>query len=278
MTDATFIESLLAIATSDLQASTLLYNQRQYLQSTFYLQQSIEKANKALVLYCDFLKPPDVRHVGHDYTRIHNRIVISQLQQWEQFDKEDEAVTLFMDALSKATHFDYGAYRKSLETTLQTIPILQKAEFSEEELLEIIDQIEDEYKTELLQKEDLRHSLTQKANEIVASVCAELQKNYREVSKHLFEELYNKNETLKFIVELTRNMLEAQQNLYKATITLSILGFVTSPLVSKVRYPYLETNHIPETLFTQQHPYIKYQPKLLELTSFAMRDLRYYIT
>ena len=51
MTNEDFLISLIEIAKSDLAASKLLFDNGLYLQSTFYLQQGVEKGNKAFAIF-----------------------------------------------------------------------------------------------------------------------------------------------------------------------------------------------------------------------------------
>lgn len=51
------ISDLLKLSETDLKSSRILYYSGQYPQSVFLFQQSTEKANKAIGLMVDFLKP-----------------------------------------------------------------------------------------------------------------------------------------------------------------------------------------------------------------------------
>ena len=71
---ATF--SLLDIAYSDLNASIILFENKFYPQSIFYMQQAVEKSIKQLGVYNGVVKPSDLqKDIGHKTEKIFKRVV-----------------------------------------------------------------------------------------------------------------------------------------------------------------------------------------------------------
>lgn len=73
MTNEDFLNSLIEIAKSDLASSKLLFDNGLYLQSTFYLQQGVEKANKAFAIFNEIIKADEIRKLGHDHIELHKK-------------------------------------------------------------------------------------------------------------------------------------------------------------------------------------------------------------
>jgi len=83
---------ILIIAKDDLISSHTLFRKGLYPQSLFFLQQSIEKANKALALDCGIIKPDDLhKEIGHNTYKIYNKYL----------KKEMETINILSEAINK---------------------------------------------------------------------------------------------------------------------------------------------------------------------------------
>lgn len=72
------IPKLLEIAESDLEASNTLYEKGFYPQSVYMLEQSVEKANKALGLFTGIIDSSQLKDVSHFSPDIFIRMMIAQ--------------------------------------------------------------------------------------------------------------------------------------------------------------------------------------------------------
>jgi HEPN domain-containing protein len=77
---------MIEMARSDIRASKSLYRDGIFLQSLFSLQQAVEKANKAIGIWAEYIDPDKTRDVGHDHLKIHSKVVdfnIYMVQTWQ---------------------------------------------------------------------------------------------------------------------------------------------------------------------------------------------------
>jgi HEPN domain-containing protein len=74
--------TLLLISKTDLEASKLLYFNKNYSQAIFFLQQSIEKATKCLGLMANIIKEDELqRKISHTPTKIYQKLINEQIKK-----------------------------------------------------------------------------------------------------------------------------------------------------------------------------------------------------
>ena len=145
MDNTDFFKSLIAIAQSDFAASKTLYDNGFYLQSTFYLQQGIEKANKVFGLFGNFFEAAESKQLGHNHTNLHKKVINHQIEQVKVFNDKRAEVKPFVDAITKELDFDYNKYIKTLESARHIkdqIKDFNVITITEDELLDVIEEIQ----------------------------------------------------------------------------------------------------------------------------------------
>jgi len=278
MTKEEFLNSLIEIGKSDLDASKLLYDNGYYLQSTFYLQQGIEKANKAFGLFGEYLEAKDMRKLGHDHVEIHKKIINHQLNQAKVFEDKNLQVQKVLQTISKQTKFDYTNYKYTLESSryikeeMKSFNIIHLSEDELTELISEIGNVDSEMDFEINITEPTIHQLKLKFRNWIYSLFKNLKKIDPTIDMEEVKTLFNKTETLNEIVNATIMVIEYQKRLKSSFVKLYILGFITSSLAS-VRYPDINSGFNPITTFTKNHPLISKQPKFHHLAATSLDNL-----
>jgi HEPN domain len=277
MTTEDFLNSLIQIAKSDLAASQLLFDNRLYLQSTFYLQQGVEKGNKAFAIFNEFIKADEIKHLGHDHIELHKKGINSQLSKLKILKNDRTEVREFIDTIASHTNVDYKGHIKSLEDSRNIKNDWQKfniIEITAEELAGLIDEIDFEIdepaNTSIEASDKLVKQLREKFQGFIVPLVQELKNKYPAIEIDIFF-LDDNN-----LDELAHTMLDFGEYLRKfipAFYKIYILGFILYPLVSNVRYPDFEGDFDPNETFTADHPLICHQLRLQKLASKALEVL-----
>ena len=278
MLNKQFFQNLIAIAQSDFAASKILYESGFYLQSTFYLQQGIEKANKAFGLFGKYLQTTDTKGLGHDHTKLHKKVVNHQLEQVKVFYDKRIEVKPFIDAVTKEFDFDYNKYTQTLESSRHIKDQMKDfniVTITEEELLDTIEEIQavDEEPYLEIDKETLIEEFKEKSSEFIISLFHNLKPTNPNIDIAQIEEIFKMPETLEIMVNAMLKTIDFQKRLYPPFIQIYMLGFITTDLVTVVRYPDVETDLNPLAVFNKEHPIVKLQPILRQIASNAFEKL-----
>lgn len=281
MVNQDFLNSLIQIAKSDLAASKLLFTNGFYLQSTFYLQQGVEKGNKAFAIFNEFIKADEITHLGHDHIELHKKGINLQLDKLKILNDDRTEVREFIDTIASHTNIDYKGYIKSLEKSRDIKNDWQKfniVEITGEELsglLEEIDfEIDEPADTSKETRDKLVKQLKEKLQGFILPLVHKLKNKYPAIEIDEIDTFFLDDNNLD---ELAHTMLDFGEYLRKfilAFYKIYILGFILYPLVSKVRYPDSEGDFDPIETFTADHPLICQQPRLHKLASNALEVLK----
>ncbi len=280
MTSEDFLNSLIEIAKSDLVASKLLFDNGLYLQSTFYLQQGVEKANKAFAIFNEFIKAGEIKDLGHDHIKLHKKGINLQLEKVKILKDDRIEVREFVDTIASHTNVDYKAYIKSLEKSMEIKNEWQKfniVDITVEELAELIDEIDFEvseaadFSNET--RDDFVRQLKEKFQEFILPLFRKLKEKYPEIDIDEIDTFFNDPINLEELAHAMIDFGEYLQKFIPAFYKIYILGFILYPLVSKVRYPDFEEDFNPTEIFTAGHPLIIQQPRLQKLATNSIEIL-----
>ncbi|MBI1783074.1 MAG: HEPN domain-containing protein [Sphingobacteriales bacterium] len=277
MTIKDFLKSLIQIAKSDLAASNLLFSNGFYLQSTFYLQQGVEKGNKAFAIFNEFIKVDEIKHLGHDHIELHKKGINLQLGKLKILNDDRTEVREFIDTIASHTNIDYKGYIKSLEKSRDIKNDWQKfniVEITGEELAGLLEEIDFEIDepadTSKETRDKLVKQLKDKLQGFILPLVHKLKNKYPAIEIDEIDTFFLDDNNLD---ELAHTMLDFGEYLRKfipAFYKIYILGFILYPLVSKVRYPDFEEKFDPMNIFTINHPLVNQQPRLHKLASTAL--------
>jgi HEPN domain-containing protein len=81
------------LALSDLKASRLLYEQKQFRTSYFLFQQSTEKANKAFALKFGLAEEEDLKGMGHNQFKLERRFAARKIEELNRVFIEPQEIT-----------------------------------------------------------------------------------------------------------------------------------------------------------------------------------------
>jgi hypothetical protein len=280
MTNEDFLNSLVQIAKSDLASSKLLFDNGLYLQSTFYLQQGVEKGNKAFAIFNEFIKADEIKHLGHDHIELHKKGINLQLDKVKILNDDRTEVREFIDIIASHTNVDYKGYIKSLEDSRNIKNDWQKfniVEITAEELTELIDEIDFEIDEPMDLSEgtsdDFVKQLKEKFQKFVLPLFRKLKEKYPQIEIDEVETFFNNSKNMEELANVMIDFGEYLREFIPAFYKIYILGFILYPLISKVRYPDFEGDFNPIGIFTAAHPIINQQPRLHKLALNAVEVL-----
>jgi HEPN domain-containing protein len=270
-----FLKSLLRISKADLKASKLLYENGFFIQSCFYYQQSIEKANKAFAIFGEFLDPTHSKAAGHEHVELHKRAINKSLGKLKGPAAKSEEYIQFLDVVKQYLPINISDYKKKLNDSLHiknelkgfSIYNISDAELGN--LLEGISQVNIEF--EILSTNIDSLDIAELGN----VTRSKLQSLLKTLSLHEDMDFENPafikefDETIKLSLRFISSLLPPYN-------TLNILGFFVSQLVS-VRYPEITTGFDPIRAINKSHPLIKAFPKLHKITFKAINQLSAFI-
>ncbi len=280
MTTKDFLTSLIQIAKSDLAASKLLFTNGFYLQSTFYLQQGVEKGNKAFAIFNDFIKADEIKHIGHDHIELHKRGINFQLENLKILNNNSIETKEFLDTILSHTNIDHKGYIKSLENSRDIKNEWQKfkvVEIDAVELAELIEEIDFEIEEPANSskdtKDDLVKQLKEKVQEFILPLFHKLKEKYPQIDIDEIDTFFNDSNNKDALAHTMLDFVEYLRKFIPAFHKMYILGFILYPLVSKVRYPDFGEGFDPIQTFTTDHPLINQQPRLHKLASNSVEVL-----
>jgi len=123
----TFAETLFEIARKDLEAAKCLFERELYPQAVFYLQQSVEKANKSFAMLSGIIKEDEKesKAIGHDSMKVYKKSI---KEQKEKLEKINEAFKKFpkLKEIKFMKNLDVEKYYNGAVDLLATIKSLGK--------------------------------------------------------------------------------------------------------------------------------------------------------
>jgi HEPN domain-containing protein len=269
MDKETFAKSLLAMAATDLEASETLRERELYVQSLFFFQQSVEKANKALGVIADFLLPEESKLVGHSQAELFKKMVKVQLENSKILnDKriEVQQIAAIIDKHSGNKHADYLKGLEDAKHIKSHISDFDVFAYTEQDLLADLEEIEG-YPSITF---ELNPAILVAAEEKVIGGIISLFNDLKAVQPDLtlgqFEtDLNNDPAFRKMMNTMIMIQLEILAIFIKTFMPLMYLGLMCEKLV-RLRYPEADSDLDPLLAVTTKHPLVKCQSRLLHLT------------
>ena len=272
----------LRTAIKDLKAAKILYRNGLYPQAVFYFAQSIEKANKSLLLVTGhFTEDYLANKVRHDSTKLYEIIAIEQRKQHSKMlenldnypelnnfsvlEREtiNERIMASNDGLREIARIRKGKEDFANLSTREINNIL-KVIYSE------LQQIENEIEELSANKIDVEFWI-----EEIDSTIRKMRLDNTERSNYLADELEKlKVSNLEDLWRPIKEQLPAITQGYAALIPLYYLTPVLLPHVNPTRYP--EKRKSPVSIYNYNMPLVKKLPELFELHSNTLKNLKLY--
>ena len=266
----TFAETLFEIARKDLEAAKCLFERGLYPQAVFYLQQSVEKANKSFAILIGIIKEDekDLKDVGHDSMEVYKRLI---KKQKEKSEKINEAFKKFpkLKEIKIMKNLDVEKYYKGAVDSLATIKFLGKERekilfIPKSDIRSVIRELD---KLEL-QELDLKHvKISKKDFNETKESCIELLDNFYnlnpqkiEKEKEEFEKIFTLN-LMEEVIEGIQSML--LKNAIYVNYSLFYLSLIMIPHAVVTRYP--DNNHDPLKTYNKNLPLIQLFDDLVKI-------------
>lgn len=276
------VNSLYNVSVNDLNASLILYNNQQYSQSVFFLQQSVEKATKSLSLHLNIIREDELtKKIGHNPPEIYKKLIktvakgVTDILNETNEDQKKKNI-------SSSTNADLDPFIETIENMKRElnryiISFKEDYSLSEEKFLDLLYQLAsnnnqyldllsviDNYLTE---KQFKRHIGTvQLISDIILFIWP-LDKTKKDEYKLTLSKTL---ESLHPLREILEPMLRALISLFSAGILLFYLSLITTPHAMRARYPYPLDNITPERFYNPELPLIRDLDKLLYYADSAI--------
>lgn len=273
MTTKDFAVNLAQIALLDSKASKLLYDQKLFLQSTFYLQQAVEKGTKALIADAKTLDQKEIKSFGHSHPKIYLEVLKRQEASLEEASKNKEVLKLANEVINLYQPFSLEDYNKKITEAkegIDSIKQLDGTKIEEADLLSLLKALEEINNISIQLPENFQDVVEAHYDSYINFLHDRFYKQISPITKEQFmEERELKEEILKHFPTYLGHIFR----LVIAYQVLTTLGFILHDLVSKVRYPFPNDNFNPLVVFVQEHPLIKHQPQIHRLVELNLERL-----
>jgi len=264
-------EVLLNIAKDDWSASQILFEKKLYSQAVFYLQQSVEKSAKSLIIEMELSNIEDVkRYIGHDTIKIIELLKEKNIIINKEKNKILEAIPKLKDSifdnavgankdlidLGNKDIEDISTNLKHSSTTIEHTINAILGFFNE--FLELEKMISNEGIESLIDEDSVGEIIN------IAQLITE---------QYPIEEKYKKfsdpRKIKLFIEVITKNILL----FIPCLISLLVLALITCYDAVNSRYPKIERNYNPLDYYNDVYPVIMKFDKLLNLQKFNLIQL-----
>ncbi len=275
MTKSETVNSFLKLAKGDLRSSKILYKEKLFPQSIYFFQQAVEKANKALVIYADFLTLSDAQKVSHNHSMLVRQVLRIQSAEIEGVIAAKDRVPNFL-MLLKENNFDPDSYVKLLSKAdegLSWINFETKLEnLTSNKLKEILNLIKGATK-ELKEINKGKAFLYFKS--FLPDFLKKLQLTEVAASSGITDQDAMQELEMEKIAEIMAVIAVQAFEFAGAALSVHILGFVFDRLVAKVRYPTITDRDLldPTSQFNGRFPLVKRLPEFHLLLGKAIRTL-----
>lgn len=267
---------LLEVSVDDLQCARILYESKNYRNSFYLFQQSVEKANKGFGLYLGLIDMQKLKgKIGHMPVKIYTAFLDEQQQKLKQLAPALSALpTLPQDFLNSETLDDYNS---GLAEVIGFIPKVNSNTLLKFSISEIDDLLDSLYET-MFEKLDPPSRNSPHLAEIFMIMI------------HWFEDIDTiqaseyRNEVIAALNDSTQkeHVFSYIQLLFKTINSLSftmaafvVLAIFTNQHGSRPRYH--EDDFNPITTYTKKYPTILRQRDLMDLLEEAIKQFKRYI-
>jgi len=274
----TFAETLFEIARKDLEAAKCLFERELYPQAVFYLQQSVEKANKSFAMLSGIIKEDEKesKAIGHDSMKVYKKSI---KEQKEKLEKINEAFKKFpkLKEIKFMKNLDVEKYYNGAVDLLATIKSLGKERESilfipKSDIRSVIRELD---KLEL-EELDLKHmEFSKKDLNGIKESYIELLDVFYDFNPQQIEK--EKEELEKIItLNLMEELIEVIQsipikNFMYVSHSLFYLSLIMLPHAIVARY--IDNNYNPLKIYNKNLPLIQLFDDLVEIMEKTLSKL-----
>ncbi len=260
------------IAKADLETCKLLFKKKQYPQAVFFLQQSCEKVNKAILLHSNQATVEQMYSDSHRAPKYFKRSLNNIQEQHKQIEGAVSQIPNF----PKYHFLKSKLHKDSKKMIKKSIASLDKLSLHQDQILKTDLQELESYLSEIYKVKRFRFTITQStAKKIEQHFDKNFPKLFRyfpflkEDLKQMQLFLKNEQNRKQFFDVLIFKGIPFSIRFMKAHLTFSILAILTYPHVSTTRYPDRNTGANPLLVYQSNHPLIIKMPEIIKLLSQA---------
>ena len=274
----TFAETLFEIARKDLEAAKCLFERGLYPQAVFYLQQSVEKANKSFAILIDIIKEDekDLKDVGHDSMEVYKRLI---KKQKEKSEKINEAFKKFpkLKEIKIMKILDVEKYYKEAVDSLATIKYLGKERenilfIPKSDIRSVIREL-DNLELQALRLKQVK--ISKKDLNEIKGFYSELFDVFHDFNPQKIEELKGELEKTLDLNLMEYAIREIQslpiKNALYVNYSLFYLSLIMIPHAVVTRYP--DNNHDPLKIYNKNLPLIQLFDDLVKIMDKTLSKL-----
>lgn len=264
---------LLDIAKRDLTAAKCLFREKLYPHAIFYLEQTVEKAIKAMGLHYKIITEDELEVVGHEAVKIYIKILQGLKDKVKRFQDKIKRFprlkhTTLFEEFEKIGPDKFDEILTNFESFLRyshqqlTDKKLGKA------LLELT-KLEEEISSQKIKiKKDDINNVKSLVREVVNAMSEESPATHEIIIKRELEKIDS------LTPQLMSNLVESLA--IPLAICYNHLLFLSKalcPLAVSVRYPYPKNGHNPLKVYTEEHPLVKRFEQLSNIAEKALNRL-----
>lgn len=249
------ISSLIVNAKNNLNASKLLFENRLYSESIFMLQQSIEKANKAIALMSNLISITDLYNIKHNQLKI-LRKTLNNLNL-NSNDKVFDAVFAHIHPTESLVD-----EKEDIIKTISNLSLNELYNLSDERINQLLNKLDDSLTSfpEIFKTKENRDLILQKALE---------NSNLTNESIQQIKQLMSDDSGYKFNPD--------EIVIINAYIIFTLLGLLTCPHAEQSRYPTFDEfgkNVIcPTSVYNENYKLILYYKRIIQTAEIGIEIL-----
>jgi len=261
------------IAKSDLKASKILYENKNFRTSYFFFQQSSEKSNKAFAFLLEDFSEKEAKKILHDQLKPFKKRLIKQSEDFSVLKNLLKSIPVFPfpNGISES---NLSGYEESILGTIHFIDSLKNIDLvrlSSNELNNFLYEIE---KNLLLKIKPKKKPETQIKNllEKISEWMGEFHTDEAQKAKEEILVFINDELKLKELVEImTAQFIPMLFELNFIFFTFFYCAIVTIQHSSRARYP--ENGVSPDDIYKKNLPIVKKQIEFMDYLELALKKL-----
>lgn len=279
--DIEFIEDLIKISQDDLKASKILHSKKLYPQSIYFLQQSIEKANKSFALLTGISKDKEElqSEISHDSLKIHKRALKQQEGRINKFESIKENYPGLED-LDFLSGMDLEGYRENLDEANFFIRNIRRSSMdsiSKDDISKAVEELND-LEREISERKNKDLDLKEQTKNVKEQLgqFIEFFEGKDEVDEEEINKLKSEIESGKTLEGTTEKMIDLIPEMLEASYINVALFYLSSIIPeehsNETRYPDGKVN--PHNFYTESSAIVKNYTDLIEVLEKTLEKLQ----
>lgn len=239
-------------AKSDFRVAKILYDNEEFANTIYHLQQGIEKLSKSFGLFNQIIKPDDIKDISHNSKKVFTKHFHAQQKE---FDKMEDVEKIFPDLFRfkrKDEEVNLTAYNEKIQKALNIFIHLKPDDFLwiSDEDLDLIKNLISKIDTEVeINFDDTRYNFPELFKSIISQI--------EEKTGTKIEEANIENKEFLSAIEDVRKVITSGLKMEKIYLTLFFFSLITSGHNQRTRYPCICCGELPENNYDKDEIIVK---------------------